>query len=314
MTTTTADLCCAADPIAGRCEHKGAHRESTVHAIPTVAALLLSLTVLSACDAPDPIPPPTEIGPRIEAVRDIVRRNESALAASSSAEGQLSVLEEALTEIARRYGRLSVESVQGLTETAALLAQEEHWDLAIPFMERSLALSREVYGLNHRETAYALHDVGYLLALNEPGKYLLRAELLFRGALRVRRAQAGADHPETAATEAQLAWQLLLGGAHESLAYRRGSMLREAEQLADHAHSVLAAIDDPSYYRTLSRILLETAFARGDYPAVEERAMALLADGDYEKGPGLYPDATGADLRARASQLRAGLRPERDDG
>ncbi|HKS55013.1 MAG TPA: tetratricopeptide repeat protein [Steroidobacteraceae bacterium] len=274
----------------------------------TATSLLALLAACSGGGVSTPIPPPDEIAPRIEAVREAVRKNEAALKAPI--EDHLDALENTIASIMQKHGDHSVEAVQVLQETSVLLAEKKRPDLALPFMERALTLSREVYGLDHRETAYPLHDVAVLLAMIAPDQYDPRAELLYRGAAEVRRHQAGVDDPETAASEAQLAWQLLLSATRESLPYRKYPLLAEAEQLALHAQRVFDAHKDRSSWYQIRRTLIETAFAHGDFAAVQERAGELLADRDYEKGPGLYPDATAKDLLAEAIELQAALLPE----
>jgi hypothetical protein len=265
-----------------------------------VASLLALAVAAGGCSAPDAIPPPTQLGPRIEAVRSAVFQNESLL--KEPIEEQLGVLDKTVMDLSVTYGYESVGTVQALSETASLLATKNRFDLALPYMEHALAVSRDVYGLDHRETAYALHDVAILLTLASPGDYLPRAELLFRGAAEIRRRQAGADEPETGASEAQLAWQLLLGAKRESLPHRKLAMLVEAEQLALHARRILL-IKSESYWFQTRRIAIEGAFARGDYAEVQRRARDFLKDGDYEKGPGYYPDQTGNDLLIEAVRL-----------
>lgn len=254
------------------------------------------------------IPPSSEVAPRITAVEDAVRNNEGAL--TEPMEDHLDALESTVANVAKKYGDHSVEAVQVLQNTSALLAETDRADLALPFMERALTLSREVYGQDHRETAYPLHDVAVLLTMIAPDQYDPRAELLYRGAVDVRRRQAGIDDPETAASEAQLAWQLLLGATREPLPYRKYPMLAEAEQLALHAQRVFDAHKDGSSWYQIRRILIETAFAHADFASVKKRAGELLEDRDYEMGPGLYPDATAKDLLAKAIELQAAMLPE----
>jgi len=268
------------------------------------------LTMLGACSGepgptPTPIPPANETSPRIPAIQDAVKKNEPLL--KEPIEDHLRLLESTIASIAEKHGDESVEVVQALTETAALLSTKGRLDLALPFMERSLELSREVYGLDHRETAFALHDVAVVLTDAAADGYDPRAELLYRGAVEVRRRQAGVDHPETAASETQLAWQLLLGARRESLPYRKYPMLAEAEHLALHAERVFDEHEIRDYSLKIRRTLIETAFARADYSEVQKRARALLQDRDYEKGPGLYPDATAQDLLMRAIELQMEL-------
>jgi predicted small lipoprotein YifL len=273
-------------------------------------AAVAMLALLAACGGrvSRVTPPPNEVAPRITAVADAVRNNERAL--TEPVEHHLDALESTVANVGKKYGDHSVEAVQVLQNTSTLLAEKDRADLALPFMERALALSREVYGQDHRETAYPLHDVAVLLTMIAPDQYDPRAELLYRGAVDVRRRHAGVDDPETAASEAQLAWQLLLGATRESLPYRKYPMLAEAEQLGLHAQRVFDAHKDGSSWYQIRRILIETAFARADFAAVRKRAGELLEDRDYEKGPGLYPDATGKDLLAKALALQAALLPE----
>jgi hypothetical protein len=102
-------------------------------------ATLAVLALLAGCsEAPDPIPPPNELGPRIEAVREAVRKNEAML--NEPIENHLDALEAIIARIAAAHGEQSVETVQALTETSVLLITKERWDLALPYMERTLEL------------------------------------------------------------------------------------------------------------------------------------------------------------------------------
>jgi hypothetical protein len=272
-----------------------------------IAVLVMAL--LTACGgASSPMPPPNEDAPRIAAIHDAVWENDSAL--KEPIEEHLDTLESTIVTIVETHGDHSLEAVEALQETAALLANKSHWDLALPFMERALVLSREVLGQDHRETAYALHDVALILTNIAPDRYDPRAEILFRGAVDVRRQRAGVDHPVTAASEAQLAWQLMLGSKWEVLPYRKYPMLAEAEQLALHAQRVFDAHKDRSCWYQIRRTLIEIAFAQADFAEVQKRARELLEDRDYEKGPGLYPDATARDLLKKADELQAAMLPE----
>jgi len=271
-----------------------------------VVGVLAMLVACSGEPVPTPIPPANETSPRIAAIKEAVQQNEPAL--QEPIEDHLAALESTIAEIAeKKHGDPSVEVVQALTETAALLSTKGRPDLALPFIERSLERSRQVYGLDHRETAFALHDVAVILTDAAADGYDPRAELLYRGAIEVRRRQAGIDHPETAASETQLAWQLLLGARRESLPYRKYPMLAEAEHLALHAERVFDERKVRDYSLKIRRTLIETAFARADYSEVQKRARALLEDRDYEKGPGLYPDATAQDLLMQAIEMQTEL-------
>jgi len=104
-------------------------------------AALAALAIVAGCDeAPDPIPPPDKLGPRIAAVRAAVSKNEAAL--TDPIESHLDALEATIQRIATAHGAESVETVQALTETSVLLTKKQRWDLALPFMERTLALAR----------------------------------------------------------------------------------------------------------------------------------------------------------------------------
>jgi hypothetical protein len=81
----------------------------------------------------------------------------------------------------------------------------------------------------------------------------------------------------------------------------------QAEHLALHAQRVLDEHKDSTNRMLIRRTLVETAFARADYAEVQKRARALLEERDYDKGPGLYPDATAQDLLTKATELQADL-------
>ncbi len=259
------------------------------------------LVAVLGCEPDRPRLPPTEVQPQIELVQRVVSENDFLIAGELTVEA-LTVLDRTIAGLESQFGSHSPEVIQGLIKTSSLLASNDHPVAARRYMERALLLNRELYGLEHRETAYTLHDVAILLTMETPDIYLQRAELLFRGALGVRRKILGADDPEAAASEVQLAWQLLLAASKTALAYRKQELLAESEQLAAHAREVFTRNNDTSYQKRIRRILLETAFARGDFFRVEEIGQDMVAQGGYEKGPGLYPDMVAEDLLVRAAE------------
>lgn len=270
--------------------------------------MLLALAACGSRRTPPPLPTTADVATPSAAVHQAVLQNEAVLA-EGSPDSRLATLEATVMGIADSYGQNSPETIQALTETSTLLSNRERFDLALPFMERALTISREVYGPDHRETAYAMQDVASLLTEIDPGVHIPRAEQLFRDALAARLKQLGPDHPETAASEAQLAWQLLLGAGAQTLPEQQQAMLAEAERLALHAQKILDAADDDSYWLQVRRIGVEAAFARGDYAEVQRRVRALPDGVDYPRGPGLYPDATARELLSKAPAEPGLVRP-----
>jgi tetratricopeptide (TPR) repeat protein len=269
----------------------------------TVAGTFI-LALLASCADPGPAPSPAaELNERIDAVREEVSANESWLG-SGRPEDQVPQLETTLSRVAARYGERSVASVQALTETGVLLIRVTgRYDLALPYIQRSLALHRVVYGNEHRETAYALHDLALVYAGLGLSKHGSEAEAALREALRIRRSLLGDEHKETAGAKAELARQLLSRWREADPA---GPDLAEVEELASSARRVLEPSrgSSDSEIVDLRRTLLECAFVRKDFALAEKRAQEAIELLDGAPSSGLFPNSSASDLltRIRAAQ------------
>jgi len=271
-----------------------------VPARPILASVIM-IALLVGCADPTPSPP-TELNERIVRVRDDVWSNESLLN-SGRPEHRLPQLEATISRIETRHGERSVATVQALTETGRMLIiAAERYDLALPFIQRSLALSRKVYGNEHRETAYALHDLAVVYAEVDSSKYGSEAEAALREALRIRRTLLGDAHQETAGAKAALARQLLDRWQELDPS---GPDLTEVEELASAARSVLEPLRGSSDAEivALRRTLLECAFARKDYPLAAKRAREAIDHSDGAPSSGLFPNLAAKELLTRI-QLR----------
>jgi hypothetical protein len=273
-----------------------------VLARPILAAAIIG-ALLVACADPTPSPP-TELNERIARVRNDVWSNEPSLH-SDRPEGRLPQLEAAISKIAARYGEHSVATVQASTETGRMLViATERYDLALPFIQRSLALSRKVYGNEHRETAYALQDLAVVYAKVNSTKYGFEAEAALREALRIRRALLGEKHAEAAGAKAELARQLLNRWREPDPS---GSDLREVEELASAARSVLEPLrgSSDSEIVALRRTLLECALVQKDYPLAAKRAREAIDRSDGAPSWGLFPNSTAEELLTRIQSAHA---------
>lgn len=222
------------------------------------------------------MPPPQELAERSGDVLERVAKNARRLEGGRE-ERQLSRLDATLSAVAARYGEASIESSQAATETGLLLIRAgNRYDLAEPYIERALRLSRKVFGTNHRETGYALHDLAVVRHEVRPTDFASRIEPLIREAIAVRRRVIGPEHKETAGSERTLAaflvgsWQRQAGGDAGS------PLLIEADELVAHALAVMARELGHGHPEVteLRYLQVEIALARGEF----ELAAALAKD------------------------------------
>ncbi len=258
------------------------------------------------------MPPPPELAERSEEVLDRVEENAHLLEGGDE-ERQLWRLDATLASLAARYGEESIELSQAATETGLLLIRAgSRYDLAEPYIERALRLSREVFGTDHRETGYALHDLAVVRHEVRPADFAGRIEPLIREAIAVRRRVIGPEHRETAGSERTLA-AFLLGNWQRQAGGDAGSpLLIEADELVAHALPVMEReLGHGQFEVTELRYLqVEIALARRDFDLAASLAKDLIEKHRQPcNGMGDRPGAL--DLLARA--LRgAGRQAEAD--
>jgi hypothetical protein len=254
-----------------------------------------------------PMVAPTELAQRSDGIREQVSaasRND--VQDAESASDRISV---AVSGISRRYGENSIESVQASTEAGiALIRDWQRFDLALPHIERSLQLSRTVFGTDHRETAYALQDLAVVRHELRPELFVQWSGPLTREAIAVRTRVIGADHRETAGSERYLASWLYGSWRKQRARSARSPMLVEARQLVGHALVVLEKAYGVDHFEVieLRYLQLQIALAMQDFALAESLAGDLLFK--YQAPCNVAAGQPGArELLARA--LRGQLRP-----
>lgn len=263
------------------------------------AAIILAAA--AGCQSPG-LPPPAELAERSAAIDAQVRASEPLLAGEGQ-DDQLRRLDAVLQAIASRYGEVSVESVQAATETGLLLIRHDRYDLAEPYMELALRLSREVFGTDHRETGYALHDLAIVRDRNRREPFDQAIRPLMEEAIAVRSRTLGRDHQETAASERTFARMLLQAWRRSGDGDVRSALLVESRSRTSRALPALeralgrehAEVADLHYLRA------EIALERGDFRLAQALARALV---DVHRRPCSPFDANSAARRIEADALR----------
>ncbi len=253
-----------------------------------------------------PMVAPTELTQRSDEIREqvsLASRNDAQDAESASDRIYLAV-----SEISRRFGENSIESVQASTEAGiALIRDWQRFDLALPHIERSLQLSRAVFGTEHRETAYALQDLAVVRHELRPELFVQWSGPMGREAIAVRTRVIGADHRETAGSERYLASWLYESWRKQRARSAGSPILVEARQLADHALVILEKAYGVDNFEVieLRYLQLQIALAMQDFALAESLAGDLLFK--YEAPCNVVAGRPGArELLARAllGQLR----------
>ena len=249
---------------------------------------------------------PTELAQRSDEIREQIsaasRRQDQDV---ESATGRLDAV---VSEVGARFGESSIESVQASTEAGiALIRDWQRFDLALRHIERSLQLSRAVFGTDHRETAYALQDLAVVRHELRPELFVQWSGPLTREAIAVRTRVIGADHLETAGSERYLAsW--LHGNWRKQRRRSAGSpILVEVRKLADHALAIIEkayGVQHPEAIE-LRYLQLRVALITGNFALAESLAADLLYK--YESPC----DVTGAHPGAREQLVEALLRQSR---
>lgn len=246
-----------------------------------VAVRLLALLVAAAagCQSGTAIPPPTELADRDESVHEQVSAN-ARLLAKGDAAAQLSKLDATLNAISARYGARSVEMSQATTDTGLLLLSNgDRYDLAEPYFERALAMSREVFGTDHRETGFALHDLAIVRDEVRPEPFATRVEPLIREAIAVRRHVLGPEHKETAASERTLAAFQISSWRRQANPDPASKLLVEAKRNVSHALPAMErALGESQFEVTELRYMqVEIALAMKDYRLAGVLASELIS-------------------------------------
>ncbi len=222
--------------------------------------------------------PRGELADRSEYVVARVMANEALVAEGDSAR-YLPKLEATLETVSERYGASSIESSQALTDTGVqLIRAAGRYDLAEPYVERALGVCREVFGTDHRETGYALHDLAVVRGEVAPEPFHVRVEPLLREAIAVRTRVLGSDHKETAGSERTLAAYLLGNWRRQANPDPDSRLLAEAEQLVSHALPVMqSALGKDQFEVTELRYLqVEIAIAQAEFRRAESLARDLI--------------------------------------
>ncbi len=220
-------------------------------------------------------------GDSSETVKELIWQNRSAFD-EGSAKKALKSVDKTIRQIAKKNGKKSEAHVRSLVETVVMLNNAEHLDLALPYMKKAEALSREVYGVSHRETATSIHDLAVVMIETSEDKYAPEAEALLREALDIRRDLLGTDHGETAGAETFLAEQLLKKWQLLPNKELRKDVLTEAAALSDHSAVVYNRIHPQGHFLIVNAALLSAniAAAQGYYEKSEQlfRAAFLSLD------------------------------------
>ena len=146
-------------------------------------------------------------------------------------------------------------------------------DKALPLLDRSLALRRDLYGPNDVLTASSMHSLAR--ARRDKGEYEA-AENLLRAALAIQQRKLGADHESVAATLYDLGWLLTARGGWDA-----------AERI----------------YRQSLEIYLATGRERdrGATTVMDGLATVLMYKGDYAAAETLYRHALAINRELRGA-------------
>jgi hypothetical protein len=228
--------------------------------------LALGLAVVAGCEAHIEMPAPDTLSVRREAIRD------EPLLTRGKPEAQLTRLDAVLNAIAAEYGEQSIELAQATTDTGVMLiSRGSHYDLSEAYFEQALELSRQVFGSEHRETGFALHDLAMVRNELRQEPFDERVRPLIREAIAVRSRVVGPEHKETAVSEGALADWLL------GLWTRAGNFDPKSHWLVEAERNVAHALP------AMERVLGHANF--------EVMQMRLSQDRDRARAPGIPPGA-----------------------
>ena len=179
------------------------------------------------------IPPPDEMSERDAG---LTRRIE---------ESSLADLDHTLEQILREEGETSPGACQAWTDVGVALIYRDEPQASVHYFERALAVCEAVYGHEHRETSYALHDYGEAQVRAAGETYEPRARPWYEEALAVRRRVLGNRHEETAAAEVSLGRHILASCRAQPPCAVDDSRLQQAWSLGRHAQMVFDSVKVP---------------------------------------------------------------------
>lgn len=204
--------------------------------IAVLALAFAALTQLTACNRAHRVPA-DQLAPVDEDLRQRIRAHADALA-NSFAHGR-PALDSTLAAIGREHGESSKAMVQAFCDAGVMLASDaDNPTAAVPYFRRALETAEVVYGHEHRETAFLLHDYGEIQVLSAGSAYVPAATPLYEESLAVRRRVLGERHPETAGSARSLAAQLLRACEAEPPCRPTDARLAEGLRLTKHALDV----------------------------------------------------------------------------
>ncbi len=194
---------------------------------------------------------------RIEAHSDSLRQSGFAVAGAA--------LDSTVQDILGQHGQASMAAVQALTDAGVLLARLDAPSDAVPYFRRALEAAQKVYGRDHRETAFALHDYAQIQVLALDPGFATDATALHAEALAVRRRVLGERHPETAASEISVAKQLVRACDAQPPCAPADERLAQALRLATHALEVFRAEgrNEPRDAHSASELVAQINVKRG---------------------------------------------------
>ncbi len=240
--------------------------------------LALGLALAAGCESRIEMPPPDTLSVRSDAIRGRVEANEPLLARAKP-EAQLSRLDAVLNAIADEFGESSIELAQATTDTGVMLiARGDRYDLSETYFERALELSREVFGTEHRETGFALHDLALVRNELRQEPFDERVRPLIKEAIAVRSRVVGPEHKETAASEGALAGWLLGLWSRSGNGDPKSPWLAEAERNVAHALPAMErALGHVNFEVMQMRYLkIEIALARREFRQARVLAQDLV--------------------------------------
>jgi len=262
--------------------------------------MALGLALAAGCEARIEMPPPDTLSIRSDEIRGRVETNRRLLERGEP-EKQLGRLDAVLNAIADEYGDHSIELTQATTDTGVMLiARGERYDLSESYFERALELSREVFGTDHRETGFALHDLALVRNHLEQEPFDERVRPLIKEAIAVRSRTVGPEHEETAASEGALARWLLGLWTRAGSGEAKSALLVEAERNLAHALPAMErALGHQNFEVTQMRYLkVEIALARRQFRQARVLAQDLVRK--YRRPCNSWRSPTARELEAEA--------------
>lgn len=210
-----------------------------------IRLIVLLSCLLLATVACTRIPGPVELAKRSESVAERIEAHAADIE-SNGFESSRAALDQTLRAIRNEYGERSTEVPQAYSDAALMVRQVSGASDAIEYARDWLEACRVSYGPEHRETAYALHDLARMHVLAAPDHYAPEATALYREALDVRRRVLGPEHPETAGSEDSVVEQLIAICTVNRACPADDPLLTEAVMLNEHSLGVFDS--DPVKY------------------------------------------------------------------